>query len=191
MTIAVRHLNERTRSALAAHFLGLSLKDRCLRFGTALAPTVIAAYVDGIDFERDAVFGVHDDRRALIGAAHVAFVDGSAELGLSVAAAHRRRGVGGALFKRAVTHARNRHMPRLSMNCLSGNAPIMRIATKFGMDIVAGQGDAGAHLELPPASPGSIAGEFTMDAFATCDRAFRALLGARKHPFRAQSQSAQ
>jgi len=188
MSIAIDRLSERTRPALAAHFLGLSLKDRCLRFGTALAPTVIAAYVDGIDFGRDAVFGAHDDRLALVGVAHVAFADESAELGLSVVAAHRGQGVGGALFKRAVTHARNRHMPRLSMNCLSGNTPIMRIATKFGMDIVVDHGDAGAHLELPPASPASIAREFVMDALGMCERALRSGR-AGWNPFRARSQS--
>jgi hypothetical protein len=37
------------------------------------------------------------------------------------------------------------------MQFLSGNVPIMRIARKFGMSIVAGGRDANAYLELQPA----------------------------------------
>ena len=54
------------------------------------------------------------------------------------------------------------------------NAPIMRIARKFGMDIVTDIGDADAHLELPPASPASITGEFITDKFALYDYALKA-----------------
>ena len=148
MTVAIHRLGDGARATLTAHFLALPMKDRRLRFGTSLAPRVIAAYVDGIDFDRDAVLGLHDDRLALVGVAHVAFVDDLAEVGLSVLPAHRRRGVGGALFKHAVAHARRRCIPRLFMQFISGNAPIMRIARRFGMDIVAGRRDVYAYLRL-------------------------------------------
>jgi len=59
MTFPNERMNERVRAALVAHFLALPMKDRCLRFGRSLAPEVIAAYVDRIDFGHDAVFGVH------------------------------------------------------------------------------------------------------------------------------------
>ena len=163
MTIAVQRLDEGVRATLVEHFLALPGKDRHLRFGTALAPAGIAAYVDRIDFVRDAVFGVHDDRLSLVGVAHVAFEDDLAEVGLSVLPAHRRRGLAGALFKRAMAYARNRRMPRLFMHFLSENAPIMRIARKFGMHIVARGVEADAHLKLPPASLASIAGELMTD----------------------------
>ncbi len=42
------------------------------------------------------------------------------------------------------------------------------------MDIVTDIGDADAHLELPPASPASIAGELVTDNFALCDYALKA-----------------
>ncbi len=190
MTVAVQRLNESIRATLVTHFLALPMKDRSLRFGAALAPGIIAAYVDGIDFDRDAVFGVHDDRLALVGVAHVAIEDGLAELGLSVLPAHRGRGIGGALFKRTVAHARNRYVPRLLMHCLSGNEPIMRMAQKFRMNIVAGPGDADAYIKLPPASLPSIAGEFLMDTFGLCDRALKVLVIAWKHQRRPRSRSA-
>jgi GNAT superfamily N-acetyltransferase len=151
VTFAIQRLNEDVRSSLLAHFLALPMRDRSLRFGVALAPTAIAAYVDGINFDRDTVLGLHDDRFELVGVAHVACVDDEAEVGLSVLPAHRGRGVGSALFKFAVVHARGRRIPRLFMQFLSGNVPIMRIARKFGMAIVAGGRDVSAHLALQPA----------------------------------------
>jgi len=178
MTFAVERLNEGVRATIMAHFLALPMNDRRLRFGTALAPGAIAAYVDRIDFDHGGVFGVHDDRLDLVGVAHVAFEDDLAELGLSVLPAHRGRGVGGALFERAVAYARNRCIPRLFMHFLSENAPIVRIARRFHMHIVTRAGEADAHLNLPPASLTSIAGEFVMDAFALYDRALKAMVAA-------------
>ena len=180
MTVAVQRLNDNARAAIVAHFLALPKEDRRLRFGSSLSPEGIAAYVDKIDFDRDAVFAVHDDRLALVGVAHVAFGDDLAELGLSVLPAHRGHGVGGVLFERAAAHARNRFIPRLFMHCLAENAPIMRIAGRFGMDIVTTTGDADAHLELPPASPASITGEFMTDRFALYDHALKAHTAAWK-----------
>jgi GNAT superfamily N-acetyltransferase len=151
-TFPVRRLNGAMRSTLLAHLLELPLRDRSLRFGTALAPTVIAAYVDAIDFERDAVFVVHDARVVPVGTAHVAFEDDLAELAFSVLPTHRRRGIGSALFKHGVAHARSRCVPRLYMHYLAENTPVMRIARKFGMHIVVGAGDADAYLTLQRAS---------------------------------------
>ena len=159
MSFAIQRLNEGIRTTLVAHFLALPMKDRCLRFGASLAPAVIAAYVDGIDFVRGAVFGVHDDRLALVGVAHMAIEDDLAEVALSVLPMHRGHGVGSALFKRAMAYARKRCIPRLFMLFRLENAPIMRIARRFGMRIVAGGGEARAHLNLQPALLSSIAVE--------------------------------
>jgi GNAT superfamily N-acetyltransferase len=169
----VQRLDQRARRALGEHFLELSTEDRRLRFGSSLSAEGIAQYVDRIDFERDAVFGVHDSSLALVGAAHLAFLADHAELGLSVLPEHRGCGVGSALFERAAAHARNRSVPRLYMHCLSENAAVVHIARKFGMHIVAEAGEADAHLELPPASPGSIAGEFVTDRLALYDYALK------------------
>ena len=148
MTFAVQRLNDGIRATLMAHFLALPMKDRSLRFGRSLAPTVIAAYVDGIDFGRDAIFGVYDSQFMLIGEAHMAIRDDLAEVALSVLPVHRSRGVGSALFNHALVHARNHCIPKLFMHCQSGNAPIIRIAQRFGMNIIASGGDAYAQLNL-------------------------------------------
>jgi len=178
MSMIVQRINENTRAALVAHFLALSNEDRRLRFGSTLSCESIAAYVEEIDFDSSAVFAAHDDSLALIGVAHVAFAEEFAELGLSVLPAHRGHGVGGALFHRAAVHVRNRSTPRLFMHCLQENVPIMRIARRFGMNIITDVGDADAHLVLPPASHESITGEFVTDRFALYDHALKAHIAA-------------
>lgn len=153
MPCVVERLNDDMRASLVTHFLALPLKDRSLRFGSAVPPTLIAAYVDRIDFSRDAVFGVKDGWQALVGAAHMAIEDARAELALSVLPSHRACGIGSSMFARAVAHARNARIAQLFMHCRAGNAPIMQIAQRFGMDIVATGGDADAYLQLRPAYP--------------------------------------
>jgi GNAT superfamily N-acetyltransferase len=187
MAMAIQRLNEGVRATLTAHFLALSLKDRVLRFGIPLAPGVIAAYVDRIDFIRDAVFGVRDDRQELVGVAHLALDGDLAEVGLSVLPAHRGRGLGSALFERAMAHARNRRVPRLIMHFLWSNAPILRIARRFRMSIVGHAGDVNARLELPPASLASLAGELVTDTFALYDRTQQKWVAAWKRQRRAAS----
>jgi len=178
MNVAVQHLNAGARPAVHAHFLALPPEDRRFRFGSSLSNEAIAAYVDGVDFDRDELFGVHDDRLVLVGVAHLGFGDDVAELGLSVVPTYRGRGAGSALFARAADRARNRRAARLFMYCLRENGAIMRIAQRFGMDIVTDAGDAGAHLELASPSAASITGEIVTDRLALYDYALKAHVAA-------------
>ena len=177
---AVKRIDQNGRDMLLAHFVALSTEDRRLRFGASLSAEAIERYVDGMNFDRDAVFGVFDDELALIGVAHVAFSDDVAELGISVLPERRGRGAGRALFARASEHARNRFVSRLFMHCLAENAAIMHIARTSGMDIVAAAGDADAHLALSPASPASVTGEYLTDRLALYDYALKAHLATLK-----------
>jgi len=175
---AVHRVEESAREKLVAHFVALPDEDRRLRFGASLSTESVERYVLRLDFDRDVVFGVFDDDLSLVGAAHVAFGEGCAELGLSVLPGQRGRGVGSALFARAAAHARNRSISNLYMHCLSENAAIMHIARKSGMTIVSASGDADAHLTLSPANPVSITGEYLTDRLALYDYALRAHVAA-------------
>jgi len=154
MSIAIERLNESTRPILALHFLALSAADRYLRFAAAVTPQIIARYVEGIDFNRDAVFAVHpaaigdESQGALAGVVHAAFPDDVAELGISVLPAYRGQGLASALAERAIAYARSRGMRWLSMQLLRENAPMLRIARKLGMTIVGTGADLFARLEL-------------------------------------------
>jgi GNAT superfamily N-acetyltransferase len=173
MNVHVQRLREGVRPQLLAHFLRLPAEDLRLRFGTTFGPSGIARYIEGIDFDRDAVLGVYDDALTLIGVVHVAFSGDSAELGLSILPGHRGRGVGSALFARAADHARNRFIKRLYMHCLSENAAIMHIAKKSGMSICIDTGEAEAFLKLRPADPASLTGEMVDQRLALFDYALK------------------
>ena len=173
-SIHVQRLAEASRPALRRHFLSLEGEDVRLRFGVTIAPAAIVNYVDGIDFDADAVFGVHDDELALVGVAHVGFTEDLAELGVSVLAAHRGLGIGSALLGRAAEHVRNRFVTRLFMHCLAENATMLHIARKLGMQICVDAGEADAFLKLAPADPASVAGEFVEQRLALFDYALKA-----------------
>jgi GNAT superfamily N-acetyltransferase len=164
-----KRLHTADRGALTAHLLALSSEDRRLRFGGAVSDATLRDYVARIDFDRDAAFGFLADDLSLGGAAHVAIVDGVAELGVSVLAAHRRRGIGSALFQRASDFARNHFIRTLFMRCLTENAAMMHIARQSGMKIVTGGGAADARLQLPPPDVGTIAAEFFQECLALLD----------------------
>jgi GNAT superfamily N-acetyltransferase len=167
--IFTKRLHTANRGALTAHLLALSSEDRRLRFGGAASDEILRDYVARIDFDRDAVFGFLADDLSLGGAAHVAIVDGVAELGVSVLAAYRRRGIGSALFQRVSDFARNHFIRTLFMRCLTENAAMMHIARKSGMKIVTDGNAADAHLQLPPLDVGAIATEFFQECLALLD----------------------
>lgn len=169
----IQRVGAYARDDLARHLRALDAEDRRLRFGVALGDAAIDAYVVRIDFERDAVFALHDERLALVAAAHVGVGGEVAELGVSVLPAARGRGAGGALVARAAEYARNRRIDRLWMHCLAENARMMRIARRAGMAIVVEQGEADAWIALPPADPASIASEYAADQVALFDYALK------------------
>jgi RimJ/RimL family protein N-acetyltransferase len=154
-SIAIERLNEGGRASVAAHFLALPARDRYLRFASSVTPQLIARYVDGIDFNRDAVFAVRsapigdEGQAALAGVVHEAFQeDDVAELGISVLPAYRGQGLASALAKQAIAYARSRGVRALAMQLLRENAPMLRIARKLGMTIVDGGAELFARLDL-------------------------------------------
>lgn len=174
-TSHVRELTRLDRAAYEQHLLALGADDRRLRFGAPVGDSVIRRYAAGIDFERDALFGIFDDRLELVGAAHLARGDDHAELGVSVLAGYRKRGFGGALLERAALHARNWRRPKLFMHCLRENETMMHLARQQGMDIVTDGGEADAWLKLPQPDAGSYFGEVFAQRVALFDCALKAL----------------
>lgn len=176
MNIPIRELSGAERPALYEHFLALQPNDRRLRFGMPLGDYSVHQYVERIDFEHDALFGVFDDELRLLGVAHVARSPGHAELGVSVLEGFRQRGIGGALLERAHMRARNWTVASLFMHCLTENAAMMRLARRQGMDIVAEAGEADAWLRLPPPDAGSHFGEVFAQRVALFDYALKSQL---------------
>ena len=72
----IRSLGPGHRERIATHLLALDAHDRYLRFGYAANDEQIQRYVDGLDFERDEIFGIYNRKLELIAMAHLAFVAG-------------------------------------------------------------------------------------------------------------------
>ncbi len=171
----IRELTRPERAAYERHLLALDSEDRRLRFGTPIGDSGVQAYVERIDFDRDALFGVMSDDLALVAAAHLARGDDHAELGVSVLPAHRGGGYGSALLERAALRARNWRRPKLFMHCLKENETMMHLARKQGMDIVAEAGEADAWLRLSQPNAASYFGEVFAQRVALFDFALKTM----------------
>jgi len=167
----VQRLNPRHREDIARHLVQLPAEDRRLRFGRAIRDDAIRAYVEGIDFERDRVFGILGDSLDLVGVAHLALdpADGTAELGLSVDPRQRSNGHGYALLKRALLHAANIGCRVLFMHCLAENAIMLHLARKAGLLLVLEGGEADGRLRLDRRKHGSVLLETVADQVALID----------------------
>jgi GNAT superfamily N-acetyltransferase len=179
-TIPVLPLSETNRPALRRHFLRLEPEDLRLRFEHVISEITLLKYVDAIDFQRDAVFGVFDDRLELAGVAHLGLRGEIAEFGVSVIPGHRGEGIGTALYRRAYEYCRNHRIDTLFVHCLKENAAMMHIARKAGMQIVLDAAEVEAHLRVPPGDTASYAEEFLDDRVGLFDLALKSqFLAAR------------
>ena len=155
--VPIREIGVRYRARILRHLLALDEHDRYLRFGYAANDEQIRQYVDGLNFERDQVFGIFNRRLQLIAMAHLAYPGdlaqaGFAEFGVSVAKHARGRGYGGLLFERAAIHAVNHGVDTLYIHALSENTAMLMIARKAGAVIERAGSESEAHLRLPAAT---------------------------------------
>jgi RimJ/RimL family protein N-acetyltransferase len=172
--VPIRSIGPRERSRVRRHLLGLNPSDRYLRFGYAASDEQVNKYVDGLDFERDELFGIYNRRLDLIAIAHLAFApphqhSDCAEFGVSVSASARGRGYGSRLFDRAVVVARNEGVGMMFIHALSENAAMLKIARKAGATVVRSGSESEAHLQLPSATFDSHLSEIALEHFAEVD----------------------
>ena len=170
---------------IVAHLIALNPDDRRLRFGQYLTDAAIAKYSATIDFERDGVFGVYDEDLQLRALCHVATIENStvklAELGLSIHEHFRGNGIGSLLFSRAKTFARNAHIERIFIHCLSENRAMRHIATKAGMTQESMGGEVDAQLLLKPAHAGTHMKELLQEQLAGLDYVVKQHVGRIKN----------
>ena len=188
--VPIRSLDSRQRPEIIRHLQALSLEDRQRRFGHAISDERITAYVQSMDFDHDAVFGVYDRSLRLSALVHLAFgepqtttealPDASAEFGISVLPRMRGRGVGALLFDHAMTLARNRSVHTLLIHLARDNTPMLNIVRKAGAGIAFSGGDALATLSLPADTLGSQIQELLGHQAAELD--FRLKQQGLRHP---------
>lgn len=172
--VPIRSVGPEHRERIAGHLLALSPDDRYLRFGYSATDEQVQRYVDGLDFERDDIFGIFNRKLELIAMAHLAYpqdgqVSRCAEFGVSVLAKARGRGMGRRLFERAVIHARNEGVDLLFVHALSENKAMLHIAREAGATLERFGSETEAHLRLPPATLDTRMSELVTEQFAQTD----------------------
>ena len=172
--VPIRSIGPDERERIARHLLALDTHDRYLRFGYSASDEQIRRYVDGLNFERDELFGIYIRRLELIAMAHLAFApegqpNECAEFGVSVSKHARGRGYGARLFERAEVTARNAGVRMLFIHALSENAAMLKIARNAGASVVRSGSESEAHLELPEPTLDSRMSEIALDHFAEID----------------------
>lgn len=127
-------------AAVSAHLLRLSADDRRLRFAHPAHDGFLDRYVRTIDWDRSFILAWEREGcpRAI---AHVAWPDvswleGGADLGVSVEGPWQRQGVGRALVRASVTEARARNLPAIRWNALGENTGIIRLMRGLGLSIL-------------------------------------------------------
>ncbi|MEO5658206.1 MAG: GNAT family N-acetyltransferase [Polaromonas sp.] len=172
--VPIRSIGPSHRARIAAHLLALNPQDRYLRFGYCANDEQIQRYVDGLNFERDEIFGIYNRRLELIAMAHLAFsvdpsLKGCAEFGGSVLAHARGRGYGARLFDRAVMHSRNEGVEMMFVHALSVNTVMLTIARRAGATVERDGSETEAYLKLQPADLDSRVTEMFNEQIAQTD----------------------
>jgi GNAT superfamily N-acetyltransferase len=172
--VPIRSMGPSHGERITQHLLALSPQDRYLRFGYAANDEQIRRYVDGLNFERDDIFGIYNRKLELIAMAHLAFstnpeLKSCAEFGVSVLAHARGRRYGSRLFDRAVMHARNDGVDMMFIHALSENTVMLGIARKAGATIERDGSESEAYLKLPPADLDSRMTEMALEQIAQTD----------------------
>jgi RimJ/RimL family protein N-acetyltransferase len=172
--VPIRSMGPSHGERIAKHLLALSAHDRYLRFGYSANDEQIRRYVDGLNFDRDEIFGIYNRKLELIAMAHLAHstdpqLKSCAEFGVSVLAQARGRGYGSRLFDRAVMHARNDGVDMMFIHALSENTAMLNIARKAGATIERDGSESEAYLKLPPADLDSRMTEMVEEQIAQTD----------------------
>lgn len=141
------------KDKILEHLLKLEGNDRRLRFGATLNDDAISRYIDNIN-PKDILFAIFDNDLNIIGLTHFAIsADGSAELGLSVDASARGQSNGSKLFKRSLLMAKVMGIHELYIHCLSENAAMKHIASKYSMTVISEFGETQGCLNVSKITP--------------------------------------
>jgi RimJ/RimL family protein N-acetyltransferase len=141
------------RASVLQHLQELTPEDRCRRFGFPVAPAYLDRYVDTIQFGRDVLLGLYQGGD-LIALCQLARYPGNAcqraEVGLSIAASHRRLGLGTRLLSACIAEAVVQGIETIEVNYTYENTAMAKLCKKFGATRTSESGCVCATLQLQP-----------------------------------------
>jgi GNAT superfamily N-acetyltransferase len=178
VVVPIRSLGENHRGRIAEHLMALNEQDRYFRFGLSATDEQVQRYVDGLNFDRDEIFGIYNRHLKLIAMAHLAYSadtrhNACSEFGVSVSVQARGRGYGGRLFERAVMHARNEGVRTMYVHVLTENVAMLKIAKHAGATVVRDGAESEGHLVLPPATFNTQIAEMVEEHLAQANYRFK------------------
>jgi GNAT superfamily N-acetyltransferase len=135
------------------HLLRLTSEDRRLRFAHTAPDRMIARSIERIDGETTTLFGWIEEG-VVRGVVHLAWPDvswleGAAELAVSVEAEWQRQGIGRRLVEEAVAEARQRHLPAIRYVGLAENKGLLALMASFGGLTTRAGGEVDGRVDLP------------------------------------------
>jgi ribosomal protein S18 acetylase RimI-like enzyme len=130
--LRVRQLTGSDLPAIERHLLRLGPPDRQARFLGNRADEVIRAYAHQLDPSRMILVGAFDPSRRLVGLAEAHPDDTTAEVGVSIDAAFRRRGLGRSLVWHALALAFEHGVEAAEFVFSPDNRAIVRLVQTFG-----------------------------------------------------------
>jgi GNAT superfamily N-acetyltransferase len=168
MSVRFASLAAHDQPAVIEHLLALPSDDRVLRFNTTAPDDKIVEYCRRWNHEVDIAEGAWHGER-LIGLIHLpVFAVGAdlvGELGVSVDAGWRQRGIATRLTSRTFDRCAARGVDRIYINFLTRNRPMLCLARRFTGDIVQDGDETVAKIRIgaqpeaaaPAAEPASAA----------------------------------
>jgi RimJ/RimL family protein N-acetyltransferase len=136
--IQLRRLSSDDLAGIEAHLLSLDMVSRNRRFHRGLGEAALTAYVASLDFAKDILFGAIEpfgNRVVGVAEARPGPSPRTVDLGISVLATHRGRGIAHQLGVRAVAIAFATGASAVELLFDPGNAAAKRIAVKLGASV--------------------------------------------------------
>ena len=133
--LEVRRLSGRDLGAIERHLLGLDMVSRNRRFSSGFGDAAVMAYVQRLDLSADILFGaIEENSGRIVGLAEAHPFGGprTVEIGTSVLATHRRRGLATRLVARAVAVAQAEGATTVELLFDPSNYAAARIAVGLG-----------------------------------------------------------
>ena len=153
---AIRPVRPEDLAELGGFFAGLSVESRYLRFFAPVTPTHgLLDLLAGRPANIDAIVAVADG--VIVGHAMAADLRSgrATDIGVVVADAWQRRGVGAALMRALIARARARGVTSLAMDVLPGNRRVLAMILAHWPDAAVGRNPDSIDvcIPLPPDQP--------------------------------------
>src|SRR4249920_309029 len=155
-TAAIRPVDPAEQAALSDFFAALSVESRYRRFFAPVRPTdSLLDLLSGRPANVDAIVAVADG--VIVGHAMTAdlperiFPDAgrTADVGVVVADAWQRRGVGALLMRALIARAQSRGVTALAMDVLPGNRRVLAMISGHWPDAVVGHSPDSLDIRIP------------------------------------------